>query len=129
MQPLSVVVRIMSLDGKTPLHRSYHRFEDDGKIKPFRDAVKKVYPTSETYVVNVRHATPKPSSPTPKGTLWCPYCAAYRTYPGDEYLGIARCEICGMSTNDFHVKTFNQLWPHISQADINRAKKKREDRK
>jgi hypothetical protein len=57
---------------------------------------------------------PRPEvAKTPRGKLWCPYCGDWRKFgqskktPHLEYL---RCEKCNISTEDFYVKKFNNLW-------------------
>jgi hypothetical protein len=64
--------------------------------------------------------------PKPKGLilkrndLWCPYCVKPRQFKGNQLVqldGISfisdykRCVVCGISDNDYHVKTMNHLWP------------------
>lgn len=46
----------------------------------------------------------------PKGHLWCPYCIKPRVFVHDEYRDIDKCCVCGMSTMDFYIKKYNNLW-------------------
>lgn len=56
-------------------------------------------------------APQKPADYTDKrGCLWCPYCALRTRFRYDGYLGVRRCERCGISDNDFYVKRANGLW-------------------
>jgi hypothetical protein len=48
--------------------------------------------------------------PQVKGKLYCPECGFHTTFKLDSVFGIKRCEGCGLSTNDFDVKTCNGLW-------------------
>lgn len=48
--------------------------------------------------------------------MYCPYCYGYKTFKKikNEYgLEIKGCESCGISVEDFHVKTVNGLWKEI----------------
>lgn len=46
----------------------------------------------------------------PKDMLYCPYCATWSTFKRFSYLESTKCIGCGISVNDFHVKTQNGLW-------------------
>jgi hypothetical protein len=125
MQPRAVAVLLHDKKGRC-VSRSLHRFQEDMHIKPFRDLVKKVYPTSETFIVNVREVTkPDPGAIRLRGQMWCPYCAAYRHYNPDTYLGINRCEVCGISDKDYHVQDMNGLWPKLDGVPTRKEKKKK----
>lgn len=43
-----------------------------------------------------------------RGQLWCPYCAAWRTFKNHN--GYGRCIACGISDVDFYVRGDNHLW-------------------
>jgi len=71
-------------------------------------------------IISRQKAFPKPEDVRlRKGELWCPYCRKPRKfrkwqtieidgieYPSSDY----RCIVCGMSTRDFWVRTYNNLW-------------------
>lgn len=40
--------------------------------------------------------------------LWCPYCGMYTHFRKDGYLGVNRCERCGITHRDFFVKVANK---------------------
>lgn len=123
-QPKAVVVRVMN--GGIPIHRSIHRFTEDMYIPPFREFVQKIYPNSDTHLINVRDPSePDPNKVAQRGELWCPYCSEYRSFVKDGFVGTERCEICGISTNDWHIKTINKLWPSIRQVAEEAAKRKK----
>lgn len=42
--------------------------------------------------------------------LWCPGCKDVTEFKRDHKLGALRCEGCGMSMRDFHVKQKNRLF-------------------
>jgi len=42
--------------------------------------------------------------------LWCPICKDVMEFKRDHRLGIPRCEGCGMSIRDFHVRQKNKLF-------------------
>lgn len=58
--------------------------------------------------------TPRPDDKPPKkGKLWCPYCAKWTVFKSlqmNGYMTYRRAECCGISIEDFHVKTVNKLW-------------------
>lgn len=47
---------------------------------------------------------------TRRGQLWCPYCNKWRHFKYDDYLGVNKCNICGISDRDFYVCKYNGLW-------------------
>lgn len=54
---------------------------------------------------------PKGIKPSNRNMLWCPYCRDWRKFVSSRYdSGTKICEICGISTRDFYVRKFNQLW-------------------
>lgn len=117
MHEEAVSVIIKDLKGKL-VHRSLHRFNGPQYINPFREAVAKIYPRSETYIVNIKHAKEPPKGfQVPRGKLWCPYCNEAREFPYDSYIGVERCQVCGISVRDFHIKTINDLWPKTRGGD------------
>lgn len=62
------------------------------------------------YLVSPVKAYPPPGGKqAPRGMLWCPYCKAYRTFKPwiNESL---RCEVCHISTADYYVRAYNNLW-------------------
>lgn len=42
--------------------------------------------------------------------LWCPVCKDVTEFKMDYKLGVPRCEGCGMSMRDFHVRQKNRLF-------------------
>jgi len=42
--------------------------------------------------------------------LWCPVCKDVMEFKRDSRLGIPKCEGCGMSIRDFHVRQKNKLF-------------------
>lgn len=55
---------------------------------------------------------PRPEGPHPRGKLWCPYCGQWARFklPRNGESFYPRSECCGISTEDFYVKTYNKLW-------------------
>lgn len=47
--------------------------------------------------------------PVGKHTLFCVYCNEVRIFRKDRYLGVYRCEECGISTKDFYIKKANKI--------------------
>lgn len=41
--------------------------------------------------------------------LWCPYCNWVKSFKKDKYLGVKKCEACGITINDYYVKKYNEL--------------------
>lgn len=109
----AVVVRIINKKG-IPVHRDHYTFQKSKHLTQFMIAVEKFFPSAEVYEINIRDSAPlDPKAVKEKGQLWCPYCACHRFFPLDSFRGYDRCEICGISTNDFHVKTENKMWPSV----------------
>ncbi|WP_255305650.1 hypothetical protein [Paenibacillus sp. Mc5Re-14] len=58
--------------------------------------------------------TPRPDEKPPKGKLWCPYDASWQKFitnhPKVPLSSYPRCECCGISTEDYYIKTENKLW-------------------
>ena len=53
----------------------------------------------------------KPKGVKPyRSWYWCPYCNQWRVFLYNDYLGVNRCNICGISDQDFYVKKYNNLW-------------------
>lgn len=44
-----------------------------------------------------------------KGAMWCPYCGEWRVYKRNPW-GTKSCPDCGITDNDFWVKTVNKTW-------------------
>lgn len=58
---------------------------------------------------------PKDAKPSDKNMLWCPYCRDWRKFVSARYdSGLKICEICDISTRDFYVRKFNNLWKEVS---------------
>ena len=53
--------------------------------------------------------------PQVKGKLYCPECGFHTKYKNDSYLGLKICTYCGISVNDFYVKSCNGLWETVSR--------------
>jgi hypothetical protein len=48
-----------------------------------------------------------------RGSMWCPYDAQWTVFKpkkNNEYLTYPRCEMCGISTEDYWVKMSNKTW-------------------
>jgi hypothetical protein len=66
------------------------------------------------------------SLPKERGALWCPYDGSWQLFEPkkkDGYLTYPRCGSCGISTEDWYVKTINGLWEDASAKA--KAKKKK----
>ena len=62
-------------------------------------------------VHNRAEGPPKDAKPSRKNMLWCPYCRDWRKFVSSQYdSSLKICEICGISTKDFYVRNFNNLW-------------------
>ena len=66
----------------------------------------------------------KPKGPKPhKSWYWCPYCNKWRVFSYDDYLGVNRCSVCGISDQDFYVRKYNNLFGTLSDFRPSVAKK------
>ncbi len=53
---------------------------------------------------------PPPGAKKLQDEYWCPYCAQFTKFEVDRKFQIMRCTRCGISDQDFYVKTANHLW-------------------
>ena len=71
--------------------------------------------------------TPRPEEKPPRGGLWCPYEAKWSKFitnhPKFPESSYPRCETCGISVEDYYVKSTNKLWGDITEK---RERKKKE---
>lgn len=68
---------------------------------------------------------PEDSTPPRKNMLWCPYCRDWRKFVSSRYGHDPKiCEICGISTRDFYVRKFNNLWEGVSLLRIKKGRGK-----
>ena len=68
---------------------------------------------------------PKDAKPPRKNMLWCPYCRDWRKFISSWYgPDLKICEICGISTRDFYVRKFNNLWEGVSSLHIKKGRGK-----
>lgn len=70
----------------------------------------------KVHLVHTRtEGPPKDAKPPRKNMLWCPYCRDWRKFVSVQYGSRLKiCEICGISTRDFDVRRFNNLWEGVS---------------
>lgn len=47
--------------------------------------------------------------PSNKHMHFCVYCNEVMVFRKDRYLGVYRCEGCGISTKDFYIKRVNKI--------------------
>lgn len=78
-------------------------FKKSRKISP------KPAPAPKPVVYNTAGKPPK-DYVQKRGTWWCPYCREGRKFVRDGSVGVKRCEVCGISENDFYVRQMNHLW-------------------
>ena len=53
----------------------------------------------------------KPKGVKPRRSwYWCPYCHQWRVFLYNDYIGVNKCNICGISDQDFYVRKYNELW-------------------
>lgn len=60
------------------------------------------------------------SKPRKKGQIWCCYCGEWRHFKRKQmngYLTYERCTDCGISIEDFWVKSVNRLWSTGSKSN------------
>jgi len=58
-----------------------------------------------------------------KRSYWCPYCATERKFYRNNVWGTDQCGVCGITTSDFWVRTYNHLWNKDSTSKKKRAKR------
>lgn len=72
--------------------------------------------TEEFYERTVKYKRkPAPEDEKPhKGKMWCSYCGKWSLFSAKDIEGsYARAECCGISTEDFWIKTDNKLWSEM----------------
>lgn len=74
------------------------------------------YKGLKAHLVHTRTEGPlKDAKPPRKNMLWCPYCRDWRKFVSAQYdPDLKICEICDISTRDFDVRKFNNLWERVS---------------
>lgn len=45
----------------------------------------------------------------PKGKIWCPNCNRIQRLKRAKYLGVRRCEGCGVTEREYYTKKYNGL--------------------
>lgn len=82
---------------------------DPAETQKLLDSLKtKAYPPSEEVLKKKKK----------RGQLYCPYCRDYRKFKPIKkkgYVTYPRCVECGISNEDFYVKTYNNLWGGIGK--------------
>lgn len=111
--------------------RKYKKFKTEEEAVQYynmlkdklKEKYKKEFKKMKIGVVSLSKAY-KPDNNKKKvhGKMWCPYCREYRTYKFDG--SYKRCELCGISDNDFYVKVYNGIWPN-AVIEVSEDKKKR----
>lgn len=85
--------------------------------------IKEECPFVQMHVVNHKTPTPKPKDQRVRGKLWCPYCGSWQTFI--KWADYKKCPVCHISTEDFHTKTENGLWPRVSEYESKSTKRKK----
>jgi len=89
-----------------------HLFTDPQELKYFWKDLKKSVDKKNTaiYAVDRKKATPPPKNTYRDSidNLWCPYCKDDRVFVRNEALDTDQCFICGVSTNEYFVRKYNQ---------------------
>lgn len=81
-------------------------------------------PDVKVYLISCTKAIP-PKPQWRRSTfkhLWCPYCAAERRFKDNKQWGTKQCPVCGITTADYWVKTYNHMWPSKEQLEKARRK-------
>ena len=108
-------------------------FNNDKAIEEFTTIIKETNPEVEVIPVDTREAHP-PRGDIPKKGYWCPYCQSWEYWSVDSS-GSHRCPICGISSREYYVKKYNDLWAANMKSKTSKkrmdkaAKKNRKGRK
>jgi hypothetical protein len=78
-------------------------------LKEYWERVKKRYKGGKFFTVRNSSRTVPPVVLKDKKKVWCPYCAAERRFPLDEFVNVNRCTVCGVSITEYWVRAFNRL--------------------
>lgn len=60
--------------------------------------------------LNYKVIAPPEDLKRPKATFWCTYCQEYTKFEPKEGRSSYCCIGCGISMDDYHIKTHNKLW-------------------
>lgn len=101
---LAVAVVARNSRGRV-VERELVRLETEEHYAQFKRMVYHKFVGYEIYSVNIKEASP-PEGERKSGTIWCPYCSAWNKF-FEEY-GYSKCEICTISTRDFHTIRYNK---------------------
>ena len=70
----------------------------------------KKFGEDNAYLISLNFPIHPPADTKPvRSKLWCPYCGTHRMYKKHPVYDTLCCTICGISTEDFHVKCINGL--------------------
>lgn len=98
-------MRKMSLTERMKLWKNLNKGEETRFIPILKhgEAGQKAMPFEEAEVRGLL-------SKKTKGALYCPYCYDWSHFQKFNYYDSHKCISCGISVNDFYVKTYNNLW-------------------
>ena len=85
-------------------------FTTAGQLELFCETIREEFPQYKLHLVSHTTPTKKPfrERPPARGLLWCPYCGTWRKFKS--WYNYNRCEICGISNAEFHVRKANDLF-------------------
>lgn len=116
-------VVVITTSGK----RVMRKFELEGMGEGFKLKTQKHFPNDQVHLISLTNHIPMPADyiPNRQGTHYCPYCGDERRYyPITENGDTKLCCICHISTNDFYVRKYNNLWQK-SEGKIQKKKRTR----
>lgn len=96
-------------------------FTHKSHLDKFISSITKEDPQMELHMVDVYKAR------EPEGTgkgYWCPYCCNWEYWVSD-MLSSKICPICGISDNDFYVKSYNKLFDKKMESKSSQVKRER----
>lgn len=91
-------------------HKMIRKFNDPILLKEFyKDLLEANWQNMSVFAVDRKKSTkPDPDHKVKSGHKWCPYCVADRKFIFDQHLDTSLCEICDVSSNEYHVRNLNE---------------------
>src|SRR3990172_9027185 len=79
---------------------------DYEEVQSYISELKQIDPNENLYIAYGTAKEKRPDLDINDGEEYCPYCRDSREFPFNPSLGVKRCQICTISENDFHVRTW-----------------------
>lgn len=94
--------------------RAFQKRLSESTARQLHALAQKRFGEDNAYLISLNFPIFPPKDVKPvRSQLWCPYCGTHRIYRKHPVYDTPSCIICGISTDDFHVKGTNGLWSPV----------------